>query len=245
MGAIERKKREFELRQQEFLSLAEELYAEYGESGVTMDKLVEKADYSKGTVYKHFSSKEDLIAALGLELLKQLRELHQIVAELPGTSRQKMVAFHATYYYFTLQHGPACSLMSSCKTGLVKERMSAERRAQLENEESQIIKNAVETTKQGVEDGDLALDGTSTPFSISFINHALASGFINIIQSHEFDEQLGDLGDLEPHYFEAMSKLLDGYHWKPLSNEFDYSSTVDTVKAVFQQNHPKRVNKLV
>lgn len=51
-------------REQELLLISEKIMAEHGFSKLTMDKLVAACEYSKGTVYNHFNSKENLLLAL-------------------------------------------------------------------------------------------------------------------------------------------------------------------------------------
>ncbi len=61
-----RKQREIRQREAYLLDVARKMLMEHGFSGLSMDRLAEATEYSKGTVYQHFSTKEDLVAALAV-----------------------------------------------------------------------------------------------------------------------------------------------------------------------------------
>ena len=51
-----------------------------GYAGLSMDRLAEATEYSKGTVYQHFSTKEDLVMALASQTMEQRVSLFERVA---------------------------------------------------------------------------------------------------------------------------------------------------------------------
>ncbi len=57
-------------REVELVQLAKSLVQEQGFANLTMDKLTAASPYSKGTIYNHFCSKEDVILALCIHSLK-------------------------------------------------------------------------------------------------------------------------------------------------------------------------------
>ena len=79
MGIAERKRREFEHREQVILGAALGLFDRDDWLSVTVDQIADAAEIGKGTIYKHFSSKEDLYARLTLDfyygLLEELEKL--------------------------------------------------------------------------------------------------------------------------------------------------------------------------
>lgn len=58
-------------REMELIELAQELVKEQGFANFTMDKLTSRSPYSKGTIYNHFCSKEDVVLALCIHSLKK------------------------------------------------------------------------------------------------------------------------------------------------------------------------------
>jgi AcrR family transcriptional regulator len=72
MGIKERKEREIEGRRKLILTTATDLFLRNGFSGVTLDDIASAIEFSKGTIYNHFSSKEEIFASILLEHLNIL-----------------------------------------------------------------------------------------------------------------------------------------------------------------------------
>jgi AcrR family transcriptional regulator len=72
MGIKERKLRDLENRKQLILKTAKELFYQKGFNTVTLDDIATKIEFSKGTIYSHFESKEEIYAHLLLEHLSIL-----------------------------------------------------------------------------------------------------------------------------------------------------------------------------
>lgn len=76
MGIRERKEREFNRRESEIFQAAFDHFSEQGLDTVTIEMIAESAEIGKGTVYKHFKSKDEIFVALFIkhseELVKKL-----------------------------------------------------------------------------------------------------------------------------------------------------------------------------
>lgn len=80
MGILERKEREKEQRKSDLINAAEDVFFHKGFFHATMDEIAERAEYSKGTLYTYFKSKEDLyfeIFLRGMEILKS--EMRKVI----------------------------------------------------------------------------------------------------------------------------------------------------------------------
>ena len=79
MSIQERKAREFNRRESEILTAALTLFSRADWELVTVEEISRQAEVGKGTVYKHFESKDEIYARLALEfnrkLLAQIRQL--------------------------------------------------------------------------------------------------------------------------------------------------------------------------
>ena len=73
------RKQQFELREMRILQTAEQLLLESGEGDLTLDSLALTLDLAKGTLYKHFSSKDELLMRILKK--KKKRKLDMIVVE--------------------------------------------------------------------------------------------------------------------------------------------------------------------
>lgn len=60
-----------EERKKEIIAAARELFKEKGQENVTMQELMDKLKIAKGTIYHHFSSKQDLLEAIVEDLIDE------------------------------------------------------------------------------------------------------------------------------------------------------------------------------
>jgi len=78
MTLQDRKRREFERREQDILAAALELCSTPDWESVTVEQIADRAEVGKGTVYKHFGSKDELLFRLMMDfyggLLRMLRD---------------------------------------------------------------------------------------------------------------------------------------------------------------------------
>lgn len=67
MSTAQRRAREIERREQSLLDAALALFDREDWQAVTVEAIAERAEYAKGTVYRHFASKDDLYARLAAD----------------------------------------------------------------------------------------------------------------------------------------------------------------------------------
>lgn len=72
------RKEQFEHRERQILATAEQLLLESGDYDLTLDSLARHLDLAKGTLYKHFVSKDELLLRLLIEYEKRLYEMNAI-----------------------------------------------------------------------------------------------------------------------------------------------------------------------
>lgn len=69
---------QFKEREDNILRVAEQLLLESGEGDITLDSLAEQLDLAKGTLYKHFTSKDELFLRLIISYETQLLTISEI-----------------------------------------------------------------------------------------------------------------------------------------------------------------------
>jgi AcrR family transcriptional regulator len=93
MSVQDRKAREFQRREREILDSALALFRRPDWQGVTIDQIAARAEIGKGTIYKHFETKDEIYARLAVDFqLRLLAELRRI--DLTGdlaTSLRSMI----------------------------------------------------------------------------------------------------------------------------------------------------------
>lgn len=92
MGVAERKEREFLRREREILDAALELFDSEDWQAVTVEQIADRAEIGKGTVYKHFASKDEIYARLAGDFRREaVEQLEQIDASLPVLHRLRQI----------------------------------------------------------------------------------------------------------------------------------------------------------
>jgi len=100
MGTKERKERERAARRNDILDAAKIVFFDKGFNGTTMDQIAEVAELSKGSLYLHFQSKEELYVSILLEGLDLLNEkFKEAVSGIKGWEN-KLRRIGQAYYSF-------------------------------------------------------------------------------------------------------------------------------------------------
>lgn len=95
------KERQREEREHLILQTAEDLLLERGYHEMSIDEVAARVGISKGTVYLHFPSKEDLVVALLERGTRQFIRALDDVLSAPGTPREKLRAIIGKIYWGT------------------------------------------------------------------------------------------------------------------------------------------------
>ncbi len=81
---------QFKMREENILAMAEQLLLESGNGDITLDSLADQLDLAKGTLYKHFSSKDELYLRIIIRYEEQLFEINRI-EDSPSAGIARMI----------------------------------------------------------------------------------------------------------------------------------------------------------
>lgn len=102
MGIKERKQRELEKRKHLIIETATSLFASKGFHNVTLDDIAKRIEFSKGTIYSHFKSKEEICAVILLDRLKNLlNTLKEVSNSCQSTSEGIRKCLDAYILFYT------------------------------------------------------------------------------------------------------------------------------------------------
>ncbi len=211
-------------REIELTILAKNLVHEQGFANVTMDKLTAASPYSKGTIYNHFSSKEDLILALCIHSLRSEAALFSRTATFEGTTREKIIAMHVGYRIYARMEPVLSTCAIIAKTPWVIEKASPQRVIELNALEEALIADADSLVNSAVEQGDLQFSAAVGSDAIVFANWSIAFGSNALAQNASNSHCIQRIQDPYSVLHNA-NMILDGLGWKPLSSEWDYRKT--------------------
>lgn len=216
-------------REIELILLAKSLVQEQGFGNLTMDKLTAMSPYSKGTIYNHFCSKEDVIIALCIHSLRTESLLFARSAEFEGSSRERVIAMHVSYRIYARMEPVLSTCAIMAKSPWVLEKASPERVKELNELEEQLIDYADDLINRAVESGDLKFSPGIGSDSIVFANWSIAFGSNALAQNASNSRCIKRIQDPFSVLHNA-NMLLDGLDWKPLSTEWDYRKTWQRVE---------------
>ena len=187
MGTRERKEREFETRRRLILATSMDLFQKNGFAGVTLDDIASAIEFSKGTIYNHFGSKEEIYASILVEhlniLLSCLKEAARTGRDTPEKLRNSMKA----YVRFYREHRESFKLLFfidlvsdhyRVPDALLKEIRTLKIACLLE------LQNVV---RAGVRSGEL--EGGRPDAQVSLVMWGTLNGIIQLVESRQFKEE--------------------------------------------------------
>lgn len=87
---------------QKLKAAALDIFSEKTVDATTIDEITQKADVGKGTLYQHFSDKEEIVVTLVDETVDHLIERMRAYEEMPGTLEDMLEHLLDVHYAFSL-----------------------------------------------------------------------------------------------------------------------------------------------
>lgn len=217
MQTITRKQRELKEREMLILDTSQMLMHEYGYNFLTMDKIAEAVEYSKGTLYNHFASKEDIVGSLCCRSLNNLISIFQRAYDYQGSTRERYAAIGIGYSLYNQLHPMDSHNVQTVKTNAVREKVSAEKLAELNSLEHEVTLITQRIVQEAIDCGDLNKKYQDHVKTIVFGCWSMHFGAVLLNQSDIPLNQLG-FSPVVKMLWQNSNIYLDGYQWQPLSN---------------------------
>lgn len=215
-----RKQRELLQREELILDTAQAMIHDHGYTHFTMDRVAEATEYSKGTIYNHFSSKEDLVCSLSCRSLKNLINVFEHACQYQGSTRERYSAIGIGYSLYHQLRPMDSQNIQIVRNNAVREKVSEEKLAEMESLEHQITKITQSIVQDAIDCGDLDKKYQDHIGTIVFGCWSMHYGALLLDQS---DIPLNELGfsPVVNMLWENSNMYLDGYQWQPLSTTTD------------------------
>lgn len=113
MNKQTRREREQQERQEIILTKAEELFCRYGFEKASMDDLAREAEFTKRTIYRYFTCKEDLYYAVALRGNERLFELVTSESSKGATGFDRIRSACYAYYRFFRENPKRMQLITT------------------------------------------------------------------------------------------------------------------------------------
>lgn len=232
MAAVER--HSTDKRAVQILSAARDVFLAEGWDYFSMERIAEFLECSRPLVYKHFACKEEILLALAIESKRRRVLFYERAVNFAGRAREKFLALGEVESFLFERDLPIELFVASTA---LRAKTSKARQDKLKALDIQAILLGAGIIRQGIEAGELHLPPAMCPEDLLFCSWAIRWGAFNLIRS---DTPLAQAGIAHPRQAvdHALGTMLDGYGWRPLSNEWDYR---ETRRRVHSESFPEEI----
>lgn len=223
-GRSARQEEKWQQREARLLDLTQTLIEESGFAHFNMDRLVRVSDVSKGTIYNHFSSKEDCLAAFCIRGMNQLRVLFERALTFQGHPREVALAIHFAYRLHLKLNPTVCMALVNARTPSFAEKTSPERSKKMKQVDGELFAMAFKVIDDAIKAGELELRDDLPEVVITFLNWSMSYG-INMLVNTGFDPSVSKFLEESNIALLGANVLMDGLGMTPLSKDWDYKNT--------------------
>lgn len=190
-----------------------------GIENLTMDKVVAQVPFSKGTVYKHFMGKEDLLLAISNYSMEVLSDLFYRAYQFKGCARSRMLLLNFTYLMYAMLYPALFQSVLCAKSPNVVGKSSEKHINEGEKLEIKLMTSIHGIVEDGLNDNSLSLPVNMDIQQLCFSNWSMAYGAISLL-SGEVEQCSGRTTLIvERELFNLSNLLYDGMGWKPLTKD--------------------------
>ena len=185
---ISRKQRETDLRMQIIFEAAEKLFLSKGYDDTTMDQIATESEFSKGTLYNYFSSKEELYLAIGTKAYDIIIDYTKnfIKKKEPGLDQLKAVGYG--YYEFIKKHPAYAHIFHDITVKLPHvAQKSQDKLTAIEKDYLKISETYGELFRDVIIEAikAKAIRSDKDPFLIGFTLFMMTSGIMKELEQHQ------------------------------------------------------------
>lgn len=243
MGVLTRKQREVAQRQNLFLETARRILLESGYAGLTMERVAEAAEYSKGTVYNHFRCKEEVVAELGCRVLHGKAVFAERGAASKGETRERLVAVGEAATLFSRLYPEDIRIMQILQSQVLMRKVPQKLRERIRAQDRRALNAVAEVVRDAVKKGNLPEDRFAGPpgDELAFGICCVIDGGHSKIARYTPAE---DSAVADPHRAVArtLDLLADGCGWRLLSRECNYDEVRERVRSTVFHEELRRLN---
>jgi AcrR family transcriptional regulator len=223
-----RKERERAAREELILDHAQRILLREGFQNLNLDTLAEAVESSKGTLYLHFKTKEDIALAVVTRALKGRADLFERAIQLAGRSREKARAIGFACCHFANEYPDYYSVQMMLTSQSFWEKADEARQHQYGMQAGRTFRAMHRVVTEGLQSGDIPPTKLS-PEQIVFCIASTAVGS-HIMAKNTPAAMMAGIDDTSEAVCQNLAVLWDGLGWKPLSIEHDYAAVDRRIK---------------
>lgn len=180
MKELTKQERERLERENAIISKAKELFCKYGFEKVSMDNLAKECEFTKRTIYRYFTCKEDLFFAVSLQGYNSLFNMIKSESQNGNTGYEKIRLSYYAYYNYFCNYPEMMQLTNLC--GVIKsnsEGMNIPYRDKFANLDKCLFEELIKMFHEGKTDGSIRSDLEISTLALSSI--FVATGFFQML----------------------------------------------------------------
>jgi AcrR family transcriptional regulator len=238
MGTETRKQREIRQREELLLDVGRRMLIEQGYAGLNMDRIAEATEYSKGTVYQHFISKEDLIMALACRSMERRRALFEKAVAFQGKPRERILALAVAEELFVTTNPHHFRTEQIVHMAALETKVKPERAAELRGRMLQCLSLPRSVAEEAVAQGQLKLPRGQTAADVVFGLYGVGVGMFTAVTTQA--ELFAEFGVSDPRdvFWTHCRAYLDGLGWRPFHTPAEHAQIVRRIqKEVFADEY--------
>jgi AcrR family transcriptional regulator len=187
MGIKERRARDLETRRKLILAAATDLFVRKGFAGVTLDDIAGAIEFSKGTIYNHFGSKEEIFATILLEQLDALLASLRLAARAGRDTAARLRNATAAYLRFYQERREYFKLLFFIDVISDQERVPASLRKEIRLRKIACLAELQRIVKDGVRKGEF--ENGRPAVRISLLMWGMMNGILQLAESRQIKEE--------------------------------------------------------
>jgi AcrR family transcriptional regulator len=219
-----RKKLEIQQREVDILQIARRMLLEDGYESLSMDKLAVELGTAKGTLYKHFPNKEEIVLALVCGAMQVRQQMFGIAAMISSKSRERMMAIGLASQRYVQMHSEHFAIEQFATNSTIRGKSRPNRQELVRHFELQCMGSVSGVVRDAMAVGDLTLPREMTAEELVFGFWSITFGSHVLTFSRPALNELG-VNDAWRAVRTHCCSMLNGFNWKPLMT-FDESERV-------------------
>jgi len=229
MEALTRKQREIQSRIELILQVGRDLVARHGYRGLTMNRIAELTEYSKGTIYQHFACKEEVVHSLVSKGTQRLIGMLSRTRTYKGSCRLKFTLASEAYFLFWKLYPTEISMLQTVKSSSVTEKVSPSRQQEFQNLEAKLMGEMCSTIEEGIQAGELTLPEGTLVQELAFGSWSILHGALSVSQGVTELSHVG-IDNIVNSVRKNFQIYLDGCHWQPVDNDYSRANAQDIAR---------------
>lgn len=180
------KAQEFRRREEDILQKAQELFIEHGEDKVTVEMIADAVGIGKGTIYKHFETKDEIYLRL---MIRYEEELSDVFTRLNSGEEQDRARLAKEYFSFRMRDPKKYSLFDRLEHKLTSQTTCPDLVEKLHQTRAGNMQNLVDIISRRIDEGKLE---DVPPYFHVFAAWALVHGAVALHHSKFYNEFIQD-----------------------------------------------------